>query len=81
MAELVKLAEIGQRIWEYMKYFVPGILVILALLTTYKMIKWGRTLSKAILEITRSPYFVMFFVLLAFILLFIWFNWSSEVGI
>jgi hypothetical protein len=76
-----ELLEIADWIKGALKYFVPLFIIIISILTTWRMLGWGKKILIATNEITRKPGFVIFFIFVCITLLAIWVFIATEVGL
>ena len=81
MLQIPNIAEMGQYLLIFLKYAVPGILVIVALVSVAKMMTWGKSVMRSAKEVSSSPFAIIFFASIALLLLYIWFSLSGKVGL
>lgn len=81
MSQFDIISELGKHIFNFLRLFVPALLVILGILTTYRMIILGERLLVAVDKIVKKPGFIILAAFIIITFLFIWFYASSKAGV
>jgi len=74
MLTFEQLANLGNIIKEAIKWFTPGIIIIISLLTVYALIRWSKKITIAYKEISETPWGIALFIIIVVFLLIAWFG-------
>ena len=74
MANLERFADLGNLIWNISKILVPGLLIIISLLTTAAFIRMATRVTLDLKVIMKSPWFILLFVMIMIGVLVAWYS-------
>lgn len=74
MVNLERFAELGNLVWNISKILVPGLLIIISIITTAAFIKTATRVTLDLKVIVKSPWFILLFVIITIAVLVAWYS-------